>query len=627
MSHQIAVGQCSTEEDLDIEWSFASGYDPAGKTLEVLVRERASATIKATLTVGSGLTIVGAAVKAKVAKATMAAWARTEYSADLVDKTGGALKRLVPTRITFDEPGKLVGGVSGNAFHVTQAGTRFVVTATYGPTGPVGPATTLTIGTVTDIAPGNPPSASLTGPAGAQVLNLGLVRGTPGSGAPDSPDILAIAEKDRLERSLAAAGVPDEPSLIVDFIRGVHFAAGAFVGASILSLVAALAGSSYTRASTATYFDSDGLMKTAASGVPRIDYDPAMRVRRGLLMEPSRTNILTYSTLLAGDVIANDADRTSGASKFADGTDTMSRITSTINGGANTCFFQAVGGVPDDTVTRTFSAFIRRGATPESGVAFGYYGGAVQLEVYAIIDWSTATIAGSGNPSLVACGAGLFRVSITMANNASGNTGTYCRLYVRGSDPANVIGDYVDTAGWQIEEGSAPSSYIPTAGSAATRAADDFQLGSAPWFNAAGFTALAEFAHSAVPAGAPVALTVGEPGAGFGTSAYLLRDATSVGAYPESSPVHLQVTVADSTSLSVRAVLRLQANAAALAVNGSAVSTDAANAMPVGDVRMTVGAGAWDAPSNHLNGHIRRIMVWGALSDAKVQALSNPAWS
>lgn len=55
----------------------------------------------------------------------------------------------------------------------------------------------------------------------------------------------------------------------------------------------------FTRASTATRFNSAGQLETVASGASRIDYDPVARVARGLLMEVNRTNLLLNSDALS----------------------------------------------------------------------------------------------------------------------------------------------------------------------------------------------------------------------------------------------------------------------------------------------------------------------------------------
>lgn len=58
------------------------------------------------------------------------------------------------------------------------------------------------------------------------------------------------------------------------------------------------AGMTFTRASVATYFDSAGVMQTAASGAPRWSYDRTTLALRGLHIEEARTNSLKNSTMV-----------------------------------------------------------------------------------------------------------------------------------------------------------------------------------------------------------------------------------------------------------------------------------------------------------------------------------------
>ena len=82
-------------------------------------------------------------------------------------------------------------------------------------------------------------------------------------------------------------------------------------------------GVTFTRASTATYFDSTGTLQTATTNAPRWDYDPVTHALRGLLIEEARTNLLLNSATLGTQSVTTTAVATT-LSFYGTGTVTLS---------------------------------------------------------------------------------------------------------------------------------------------------------------------------------------------------------------------------------------------------------------------------------------------------------------
>jgi len=51
----------------------------------------------------------------------------------------------------------------------------------------------------------------------------------------------------------------------------------------------------FTRSTTGTYYNSNGVLSTATINTPRFDYNPVTKVPLGLLIEQSSTNTVLYS--------------------------------------------------------------------------------------------------------------------------------------------------------------------------------------------------------------------------------------------------------------------------------------------------------------------------------------------
>ena len=120
---------------------------------------------------------------------------------------------------------------------------------------------------------------------------------------------------DNLGSSVSANFLIPSPSLDLNF-------------AANKSLVDDISGNNlitFSRDSVGTFFDSNGLLQTAASGVPRFDHDPVTRESLGLLIEGPRTNLLLNSATLSTQS-ATVAAAAHALSFYGTGTVTLSGV-------------------------------------------------------------------------------------------------------------------------------------------------------------------------------------------------------------------------------------------------------------------------------------------------------------
>jgi hypothetical protein len=244
----------------------------------------------------------------------------------------------------------------------------------------------------------------------------------------------------------------------------------------------------FTRASTGTYVGSDGLIKTAVAGQPRFDCDLLTGDVKGLLVEESRTNLLTHSTQIGSGNLSELSGLTiqNNAGLAPDGTLTAVKLTETISNTSK--YLRSSGGLLNPT-SKALTIYVK--SAERTRVVFG--GGAGNSRANINVDLTTGNFVSSINsgfwtnvsfPAPVNVGNGWWRLTV-IGTTPRGDDRFYVMpttITTALSEPTNQSGSANIYEGdgisgiliWapQIENGSYETSYIPTSNSTVTRAAD-----------------------------------------------------------------------------------------------------------------------------------------------------------
>lgn len=228
-------------------------------------------------------------------------------------------------------------------------------------------------------------------------------------------------------------------------------------------------GAVFSRASTATYVDRAGVVRTAASGTPRDGH--WMSGERTLLLEPASTNLCLRSEDFGTTWAAIGTPTRAAAAHTASGV-TLDLIgdddAGVLEGYSQTITFTA------DAV-KAVSVFVKAGSSTSAAIRL--------LDVTAVANRLLATIAWSGGlPSVTAVTGtylgyetladGVFRLLFATTSVTAANTNSL-RIYPATDAALAVTGTGTTYfGGVMAENATVPSSYIPTAAATVTRAAD-----------------------------------------------------------------------------------------------------------------------------------------------------------
>ena len=253
----------------------------------------------------------------------------------------------------------------------------------------------------------------------------------------------------------------------------------------------------FSRGSIGTRVNRNGLIETIPANQPRFDFDPVTGECRGLLIEESRTNLITTSNPASG-----------GDANFG----VIASATTSPDGTTNASFLYEKTTNNFKILSVGFTAVI---GTTYCASAFVKYAGS---KLYGRLkDGSTNTITinltnGAILSSTGTCGVipypnGWYRIySIFTATSTSENLQLFLMNYngaLSQYQGDGSSGYYV--YGMQAEAGSFPTSYIPTTASTVTRSADNADMTGtnfSSWYNQTESTIFCKFnAYNNIGAG------------------------------------------------------------------------------------------------------------------------------
>ena len=366
----------------------------------------------------------------------------------------------------------------------------------------------------------------------------------------------------------------------------------------------------FTRASTATFVGSDGLIQSAAINAPRFDHDPETLACKGLLIEESRTNLCLRSEEFNDGIWAKSSAIVTAPVVTANQVNSPSGVLN-----ADRIVFPAVIGAG------AFSIAVQL-FSQSAGVVYTasiYLRGLVGGEK---VWWSWTPNGSTYARKECILTTAWQRFDFTYTSTA-GNNFIQLGVDLRDASQSAQLAQTIFAWGAQLETGSFPTSYIPTTTTALTRSADVCSITGSDfagmWQSATAATILLEADASAMTAS-----TSGNRG--IATLSNGAAYSNQIGFYKESGTNFIRGRTPTVNLIQVSNLLGKFKGAIAIdsstagCFNGGTVITGSDN---IGTVDRLTFADATLSPAGHPSVCISRYQIYRKrLPDAKLQSLT-----
>jgi len=402
----------------------------------------------------------------------------------------------------------------------------------------------------------------------------------------------------------------------------------------------------FSRASGASYVNSQGFISYVGLNQPRFDYDPITGQSRGLLIEDQRTNLYSYNTnittatWISGNLIGTFVTVQENAYPSPDGTFNAPILTNVPN---QNSYITPPRFTGYSTATWYTKSVYAKSITGSPYIAFQmiptdnqYITSVYDIQKGSVVSfaWGSTT----GTSTVTSVGNGWYRCALTWLTLSTGN--------------GLIVGDIISIAGYggyptasqqsvwgmQVEAGKFATSLIVTGSSSATRVGDYVTMAGQAISSAVNPNAGTIYAEFDT-------ITNGYSSTGgndfpflydFDNQTYqndgyraLLSAGYGPGVYTDVSANSLTPNRQIATSLGDQSVKKLatafQLGDASAVLNGGTVySVTPVTTLPTGIDRLSIGTQSYVGGfGNYFTGHFRRLTYWPQrLSNTQITTLT-----